>query len=340
MSIVLVGLNHRTAPVAMRERLSLAGTALRTALEDLCGRDGSCYSGSSQAPCAIAGPATLHEGVILSTCNRLEVYAVAEETGAAWEAIAHFLARRHGLALDLLSAHLYCKEGRAAIEHLMRVAAGLDSMILGDPQILGQVAHAFGEAQAARTSGAILSHLFAQALHAGKRARTETGVSRQTTSVGHAAALVVKAKVEDLSCTQVLVVGAGKMAALAARAMQMQGARDITCINRTCARAEAVAGQVQGRALTWACLSDGLAAADVVITATGAPHTVIGVDDVGPVLARRSGRSLLFVDIAVPRDVDTAVGDLPHVPRFAADDLPAVLAANWGPPPAPWPRVQ
>lgn len=211
----------------------------------------------------------------------------------------------------------------------MRVAAGLDSMMLGDPQILGQVAHAFDEAQAARTSGAILSHLFTQALHAGKRARTETGVGRQTTSVGHAAALLIKAKVEDLSCTPVLVVGAGKMAALAARALQMHGARDITCINRTCARAEVVADQVQGRALPWASLSAGLAAADVVMTATGAPHTVISIDDVEPVLARRRGRALLFVDIAVPRDVDTAVGDLPNVQRYDVDDLQAVLDANW-----------
>ncbi|MDB5056576.1 MAG: Glutamyl-tRNA reductase [Chloroflexi bacterium] len=328
MPIVLVGLNHRTAPVGMRERLSLTGDTLRQMLEDVCRLEGSVDPNAADDPCETGIQYTVPRTVILSTCNRLEVYAITADTLGGWDAITELLSRRHGIPLDVLSAHLYCKEGGAAIEHLMRVAAGLDSMILGETQILGQVAHALREAQAIDAAGAILTHLFTEAVRVGKRARNETAVSRHTTSISHAAALLAKANIGDLSRSEVLIVGAGTMAGLAARAMKVHGARNVTCINRTYARAESLAHQVQGRALMWDCLPDALASADLVITATGAANTFIGVDDVAPILAKRRDRSLMFIDIAVPRNVETAVGELPNVLRFDVDDLHAVLDAN------------
>jgi glutamyl-tRNA reductase len=170
--------------------------------------------------------------------------------------------------------------------------------------------------------------LFGQAIHAGKRARTETEISRGTTSVSHAAALLVRASLEDLSTARILIIGAGEMAELASRSLQAHGAQHLTCINRTFARAQSLAMQIGGQAVNWYHLSKSLIEADVVITATGAPHTVIHVSDLLEVLPRREQRPLLFVDIAVPRDVEEAVGDLPGVQRLDIDDLQARLDEN------------
>jgi glutamyl-tRNA reductase len=218
----------------------------------------------------------------------------------------------------------------------MRVAAGLDSMILGEPQILGQVSRAQAEARAAGTTGPLLSHLFERASHAGKRARTETEIGRHTTSISHAAVRLVRDKLGDLDRTQLLVVGAGEMAEVAAQALINHGARQLNFINRTYARAEQLArqladqmaGQFEGRALNWYQLPAALAMADVVVTATGAPHIVIHENDVLPILPERGGRPLLFVDIALPRDVEESVGDLEGVQRFDIDHLQSTVDAN------------
>jgi glutamyl-tRNA reductase len=312
MTVVLVGLNHRTAPVDIREGLSVAGPRLRTALVAL----------GSHSP-------GLHGGAILSTCNRLEAYAVAPAaTRGARAALRQFLARLGGTPATSLAPHLYCLEGRGAVEHLMRVAAGLDSLILGEPQILGQVARAGDEAREAGTAGPVLSRLFMRAVHAGKRVRTETAIGRHTTSVGHAAVRLAKTSTGDLSRARALVVGAGEMAGLAARALKEHGALEVACVNRTGARAEALAHRVGGRAFTWEALPEALAWADVVISATGAPGAVVGVGDVAPVLVGRGARPLWIVDVAVPRDVEEAVGDLPGVHRYDVDDLRSVLDAG------------
>jgi glutamyl-tRNA reductase len=315
MSIILVGLNHRTAPVELREQLSMAGCGLGMALEELRAR-------------ASTEGALLKESVILSTCNRLEVYAVAPEPEKGGEAIEHFLTRLQGIPPDVLTPHLYRLRGAEAIEHLMRVASGLDSMILGEHQILGQAAKALDEAQSAGICGSVLSHLFAQAIHTGKRARSETAISRQTNSISHAAAKLAQAEVGDLAEAQVLIIGAGEMAELAAAAMQMRGAQQIACINRTYLSAEELAQQVGGRALNWYHLTSALTDADVVITATGAPHTVLHAHEVEPVLSARQGRPMLIIDVAVPRDVEEAVGRLPGVKRYDIDDLQAALDDN------------
>jgi glutamyl-tRNA reductase len=314
--IILVGLNHRTTPVKLREQLSLCGDKLLTSVKAL-----SCYrlveySGDATPVC---------ENVVLSTCNRLEVYAWVENAASGWTTIQSFLAQRHGLSLDHLSPHLYFLEGEAAITHLFRVASGLDSMILGEPQILGQVSRALGTSQDAKAVGPVLSRLFMQASHAGKKARSETAISRHTTSISHAAVLLAREQVDDIRRVRALVVGAGEMGALAAEALHMQGVKAITCINRTEASAMALARRVQGQVLNWHALPNALAWADVVITATSAPHTIIHRSDVAQVLPHRQGRPLVFVDTAMPRDVEETIDDLELVYRYDIDDLRATM---------------
>jgi glutamyl-tRNA reductase len=193
-SIILVGLNHHTAAIDLREQFSLDGCGLRMALDDLRTR----------------------EVVILSTCNRLEIYALVEDVQHGWDAIARYLAQARALAPTVISRLLYFRQGREAIAHLLRVACGLDSLILGEPQILGQVAAAAAEAQVAGAIGPTLSHLFNQALHCGKRARTETAIGSYTTSISHAAAQLAVNRLGGLATRHALVLGAGEMAELAA----------------------------------------------------------------------------------------------------------------------------
>jgi glutamyl-tRNA reductase len=321
MNIVAVGLNHTTAPVSLREQLSLNDCGLRMALSDL--------AASRRIPNNGNGHPRLLESVVLSTCNRLEVYAVvAGEPKAGWRRVEQFLVDLQGLDLEELRRHLYRLEGQAVVNHLMRVAAGLDSMILGEAQILGQVSVAQAEAQTAGSIGPVLSHLFDHAIHAGKRARTETEIGRHTTSISHAAAQLVRDRAGSLESVQALIVGAGEMAEIAAQALQDRGLRQMSFINRTHSRAESLASHFGGRALNWYYLPSALAMADVVISSTGAPHTVIHEKDVCPGLAERAGRPLLIVDIAVPRDVEESVGDLPGIELFDVDHLQTTVDAN------------
>jgi glutamyl-tRNA reductase len=321
MHIVAVGLNHTTTPVSLREQLSLTDCGLRMALSDL--------AASRRIPGNGNGHPRLLESVILSTCNRLEVYAViAGGHQAGWRWIERFLAGLQGLELETLHQHLYFLEGQAAANQLMRVAAGLDSLILGETQILGQVSAAQIEAQTAGCVGPILSHLFDQAVHAGKRARTETEIGRHTTSISHAAAQLVCEGVDAPEAIQALIVGAGEMAQIAAQALHDRGLRKMSFINRTYSRAESLASHFGGRALNWYHLPSALTAADAVISSTGAPHIVIHEEDVRPGLAGRNGRPLLFVDIAVPRDVEDGVGQLPGVQLFDIDQLQLTVDAN------------
>jgi glutamyl-tRNA reductase len=323
VSIILVGLNHRTAPVELREQLALSGCALHMALEEL----------SVAAPC-------IHEHIILSTCNRLEIYAVVNSDPEGWATIEKFLCEVQNIQRETLHPHLYFMSSEAAVTHLMRVAAGLDSMVLGEPQILGQVTQALADAQSVGSVGAVLSHLFTQAIHAGKRARSETAISRHTTSVSYAAALLISDRLGGLRDRRVLVIGAGEMAVLAAKALAAHGAAGMRFVNRTFTRAEALAQQFGGEALSWYHLHDALAWADVVISATGAPHTVLYQRDIEPALAERGGQPLLIVDIAVPRDVEEAVGQLEGVERCDIDALQAAVDSNMAQRQAAVPQVE
>jgi len=316
VSIVLVGLNHRSAPVELREKLALAGCSLRMALEDL--HEMSQHNGSS----------VVSEAVVLSTCNRLEVYANVHHAAQGVAALGGFLGGLQNVDPGELAPHLYHYEGDAAINHLMRVASGLDSMILGEPQILGQVSQAYEDARTAGATGPILSHLFTQAIHAGKRARTETAIGRHTTSVAHVGAQKVIDELPSLATRNVLVVGAGEMAALAAEVLERSESVSLAFINRTFNRAEAMAAERNGRALAWHQLEEGLVWADAIVSATGAPHTVIYKQDLAKILDARAGRPLVVVDLSVPRDIEDVASDLPGVMYHDIDDLQCVLDAH------------
>lgn len=321
MTIVVVGLNYRTAPVEIREKLTLSGLALQQALHDLSGHYNDNGNGSAHAP-------EIDEAVILSTCNRLEIYACAQQAEAGITHIEHFLANSQNIPLLELKQHLQRCVGDEAILHLMRVASGLDSMILGESQILGQVTQAFEDARKAGMTGPILSHLFSQAIHTGKRARSETPISRNTTSVSHAGALLLMEKLQDLPGARMLVIGAGEMAVLAAQAVKRYGIDDIAFINRTYSRAETLAREFGGQPLSWGQLEEALVWADAIICATGAPHTVIYRHELQQVIEQRSGRSLVIMDIAVPRDVEDSVRELPGVQCYDIDDLQSVVDSN------------
>lgn len=323
MTVILVGLNHRTTPVEVREKLALSGEDLQAALKKL--REGCCDPDIDDPEDT---PSIIQEGVIISTCNRLEVYAVVTDVKRGWDYIDQFLENLPEFPTHDLQPYLYHYDGTEAIRHIMCVASGLDSMILGEPQILGQVSRAFQNAQSIGLTGAILSRLFSQAIHAGKRARSETDISRYTTSVSHVGALMVRDHV-TVTNPHVLIVGAGEMAVLVAQALQDHHVTTrMSFINRTHSRAVNLAAEFDGDVCYWHQLIPALARADVVVTATGAPHPILSSDDVAFILNQRQDRPLLFVDLAVPRDVEESVGQLPGVQCFDIDDLQSTIDIN------------
>lgn len=321
MSIVVVGLNYRTAPVEIRERLTLSDGEAQIALEGL--RSVSLLHPESQQPMPV-----IAEAVILSTCNRLEIYISTPYPGDGVVVIEQFLSKLWNGTVPELKRHLYNHTDDNAIIHLMRVACGLDSMILGETQILGQVTQAFKNANLASMTGPILSHLFAQVIHTGKRARTETSVSRYTTSISHAGIQLLVEKLNEARTARFLIIGAGEMAALAALALQHFDIHEITFINRTYSRAQSLARDFEGRALTWDQLREGLSWADAVICATGAPYIILSRRDIEAVLQQREVRPLVMMDIAVPRDVEDTVRELPGLKYYDIDELQSVVDTN------------
>jgi glutamyl-tRNA reductase len=334
MPIVVVGLNHRTAPVQMREQIALKDAGLQAALAGLVApaRSSAIETRYTQ----------IREAVIVSTCNRLELYLVAEAPVSGSAAFAQCLgtgAMRTPAAMDY-GSHLYVREGKPAVSHLLRVASGLDSLILGESQILGQVARALSQAQAASAAGPILGRLFAQAVHAGKRARHETGIGRSATSISHAAAQLAQDQVGRLDRVRTVVVGAGEIAELAGRAFRTRGAQDLVWINRTDARANSLARKFGGQARGWSQLGEVVRWADVIVTATGAPKPIIHANSVAAALPARGERRLLFIDLGLPRNVEEAVDSLPGVKRYELDDLQAILDGNWAEREAAVPEVE
>ncbi|HTE19009.1 MAG TPA: glutamyl-tRNA reductase [Armatimonadota bacterium] len=312
MRVVLVGLSHKTAPVQLREKLSLYGKSQVEALHGL--RDAAC----------------LEECAILSTCNRMEFYALSGEEECQ-ERILACMARQAGVTPGYLQDHLYSFEGIPAFRHLFRVAAGLDSMVMGERQILAQVKEALQAAREAETSGAIIHNLFQYAIAAGKRARTETEIGRGAVSISLAAVRLAKQIFERLSGLVVLLVGAGETGEqtakmlLAEDAGSSRGAPRLLVCNRTLERAEALAAQFGGTALPYDRLREALGRADIVIASTGAPHTVVGVEDMKAAMRARHGRPIFLIDIAVPRDVEPDVEKLDDVYLYNIDDLQEVV---------------
>ncbi|MBZ0287636.1 MAG: glutamyl-tRNA reductase [Anaerolineae bacterium] len=308
MNLFLIGLNYQTTSVELRERFYLDDDSVRSALREL-----HC--------------AGLSEVVILSTCNRLEIVACIDdaERQIGVKAIQSFLARSGGLSAGQLTTYIYCLEGQAVVGHLMRVAAGLESLVLGETQILGQVAHALVLAQSAQTDGAILSRLFTAAVHAGKRARHETAISQHTLSVSHAAVSLLKSRFEDISTLRALVIGAGEMGELAARALQMHGVTQIIAVNRTDEKAVSLARRLGIQAARWEDFPAALHQGDVVIAATSAPQPLIRRETVA-----RHENPLLLVDIGVPRNIDPQIADLPNIQLYDIDDLRSVVDEHRG----------
>ncbi len=311
MRVVVIGMNHKTAPVELRERLAVDASHVRALL-------------SAREDDAEPAP---EEQVILSTCNRVEVYMALPDTVDPWAVFTRLAYKIDTLADVNLTAHTYIYENGEAARHLFRVASGLDSMILGESQILGQVAHAYEVAQDAGAVGPLLSRLFQMAVHVGKRARTETDISRAHVSVGSAAVHLAQAHHPHLHEARVAVLGAGQMGRLVARYLHAQGVKDIRVVNRTLARAQALAGEVGGRAYGWDQLPRVLSDVDVLFVTTAAREPLITQEQVMRARRARSS-SLLIVDISVPRNVAADVDTLPGVQVFDIDALKGIVAGG------------
>ena len=307
MKILAIGVNHQTANLALREQLAVGPEEMNEALETMRLRVGN--------------------GVILSTCNRSEVYGLMPTVAKGAESLKGFLTAYHRVARRDIEPHLYVYSQRKAVRHLFRVASGLDSLILGEAQILGQVRDAYGAASRAGLAGGTLARLFHHALRVGKRARRETNIGRNALSVSRAAVELARRALGDLSNKRVLVVGLGDAGRLTAQALSDAGVADITVTNRTYQRAVDMANQLGGRAVPMDDLDEMMEETDIVVSATGSPGYVITPEMVAR--ARVSNdRPLFLIDIAVPRDIDPAVKAIPEVHLYDIDDLEIVAEAN------------
>ena len=309
MRLFAVGISHRTAPVELRERVDFARRGLDAALAALAARN------------------LTSEAVVLSTCNRAEIYSGAESDAVA-DACGRFISEYNGVAWDTLAPHVVIYRGPEAADHLFRVAAGLDSLVVGEPQILGQVKDAFAAASQAKSTGALTHRLFTSAFSVGKRVRRETGLGEGAVSVSYAAIALAKKIFGKLDGLNVLILGAGEMAKLTASHLKAQGVKQLTIASRTFETAEALASRLNGRAAPWTSIGHALAAADIVVTATGSSEPVLTRAGVEDAMRPRRGRPLFVIDIAVPRDVDPAVGLLDQVFLYNIDDLQSIVQEN------------
>jgi len=312
VSVVVVGLSHRTAPLELLERMAMRDERLPKALADLVARD------------------FLSEAVVLSTCHRVEVYAVAERFHGAMADVRHFLSELSFVPPEDFSDHLYVHYDDAAAAHLFAVTAGLDSVVVGETQILGQVRDAWELARQEEAAGSRLSLLFRQALEVGKRARTETAIARGITSLSQAAVAMASERLSGLAARNVVVLGAGEMGAGLVDEVaeaDVPGSR-VTVANRTWTRAEQLAQRAGGRAVALEGLPTALADADLLLTSTGSTRVVLRADELGQALGPRRTRPLLIVDLGMPRDVDPSVADLPGVSLLGLADVERFVAAN------------
>lgn len=311
--LIMLGIDHHRAGVAVRERLAITAASLPAALA------------------AFKAEPDVEECVLVSTCNRTELYAVV--TGHphledAARSVRRLLADYHGLRFEVVAESTYYLDDLDVARHLFRVSSGLDSMIVGEVEILGQVREAMKAAQGARTIGKWLSTLFRHALQVGKRARSETGISHNAASVSYAAVELARNLIGDLAASQVLLIGAGHTAELVARTLVANGVEGIAIVNRTLDHASRLADALGGSSHRFDSLLPLLVAADIVVTSTDAPHAVLTHETVSQVLRARRGRRLLLIDLAVPRDVEPAVGALPGVHLHDLDDLERYVERN------------
>ena len=307
--IILIGLNHRTAPVEVREKLSFAGQNVEP------------VNLFREIP-------VVREALFLSTCNRVELLMVSREPEAAVEMSKELWGRTNQIDPALFEPHLYYFRNEEAVRHLFRVAAGLDSMVLGEPQILGQLKDAYRRAAERRATGVILNRLLHKAFSVAKRIRSETGIGSHAVSVSYAAVELAKKIFGDLSDKQAMLIGAGEMAELAAQHLLNQGVRKIIVANRTLSRALELAKEFRGEAISLEEIEDYLLKVDIVISSTGAPHYILTADQVKRLMRPRKLRPIFFIDIAVPRDIDPKANEIENVFLYDIDDLKAVVEEN------------
>jgi len=311
MHIFCLGLNHTTTNIELREQLSLSDDAIRSALARIaCGHLSSFFT----------------ELVILSTCNRIELYVASSQM--VFTELEAFLSDVCDVPVDRFHSQCYRFQDLNAAHHLFDVAAGLDSLVIGEPQILGQIVHALELSRGQNMAGPVLNRLFQSALHAGKRARTETAISRNPASVSSLAASLAEQVVHPIAEAQVVILGAGEMAELAVEALRKRGANRILVVNRTLERAHVIAERWNAQVTTFENLHSALVSADILIASTGAPHTILSAEMVRQAIQSRSHRPLFLIDIAVPRDIDADVTNIPHVKLYDIDSLNAKLEGS------------
>ncbi|KGA81373.1 glutamyl-tRNA reductase [Lysinibacillus fusiformis] len=310
MHTIVVGLNYKTAPVEIREKLSFIESELPQAME------------------ALQKQKSILENVIVSTCNRTEIYAVVDQLHTGRHFVKQFLADWFDLPVETFSSYLTIREEDEAVEHLFKVTAGIDSMVLGETQILGQVKKSFLSGQEIGTTGTVYNQLFKQAVTFAKRAHNETAIGENAVSVSYAAVELAKKIFGSLQRKHVAILGAGKMGELAIENLYGSGVGKVTVINRTFEKAESLAAKFHGQAKSMKELQCSLLEADILITSTGATDYVIDYELMQFVERLRKGKPLFMVDIAVPRDIDPRVGDLPNVFLYDIDDLQGIVEAN------------
>ena len=310
MELIAIGLNHKTAPIEIRERLAFPEDGMEKALSQ------------------VKSLLSLKENMILSTCNRVEMYAAARETEKAILDLKDFLSRYHDLSLKEFEKNLYLFIGEEAVKHIFRVASSLDSMVVGEPQILGQIKSAYNIAAEAQTSGLILHRLLHRAFHVAKRVRTETKIGNSAVSVSFVAVELAKKIFGTLEKRSVLLIGAGEMCELAAQYLVSGGIEKVLVTNRTYERAVTLAHEFRGEPIPFEEVHQGLRMVDIVISATNSPQYLLHHEEVAKVIKERKQKPIFFIDIADPRDIEPKVGDIENVYLYNIDDLQKVANDN------------
>jgi glutamyl-tRNA reductase len=316
MSIIVVGLNHRTADIELRERFAFPGERLEEGLKALLSIEG------------------ISEGIILSTCNRVEIYSVtfpqnpSEDTADGGSRIRTFLSNFHSIRLEKLESALYTYEKEDAVRHVFRVASSLDSMVLGEPQILGQLKDAYSKALTLNTTGVILNRLIKKAISVAKKVRTETRIAENAVSVSYAAVELAKKIFEDIHTKTAMLLGAGDMAELAARHLLKSGVKGITVTNRTYERAVELATEFKGRAVRWEDFLKDMLYTDIVICSTGASNYVFTDEQARRLMKERRNKPIFIIDISVPRNIDPAVNEIDNIYLYDIDDLQGIVDSN------------
>ena len=310
MHLFLLGANHHSAPVELRERIDFARRGLPEALNGL------------------ADAAGTRQGVILSTCNRAELYVMCPDPGGARDALAGFMSAFHDVPEAELAPHLYARVDADAARHLFRVASGLDSLVVGEPQILGQVKDAFEVSSERGYTGAVLNRLFHGSFGIGKRVRSETGLGEGAVSVSYAAISLARKIFGSLKSLRALVVGAGEMAELTATHLRAQHVRRIGVANRTATRAAALAAKIDGVSVPWEDITTELGSADIVVTATGSATPMVSRAHIAEAMRPRRDRPLFIIDIGLPRDVEPSASEIEQVFLYNIDDLRAIVRDN------------